>query len=248
MKFKYLLLLLTIYASSCSEIKQNSLYTATDYKKMYQNAIENSIYPKQSKVSDNLISINDKNQELIRKDIKGEEHILFLAWKDKQVVDDFYKPKLNTALNTGIYPIWVTSSNELKDWFKKNQVKDTVMRLKQLLGLPPTATNSHFVEFWVKQKNLFRPCPDKEIIDNRCNCNFLDNVDEDHKKWINENRVSRYYNMDLYNQYPWTQLGYTYDWSAKNVSHIGLSEFIIDQNAIVYIKKIYTTSQYLHSK
>jgi hypothetical protein len=122
MKFKYLLLLLTIYASSCSEVKQNSLYTATDYKKMYQNAIENSIYPKQSKVSDNLISINDKNQELIRKDIKGEEHILFLAWKDKQVVDDFYKPKLNTALNTGIYPIWVTSSYELKDWFKTKEL------------------------------------------------------------------------------------------------------------------------------
>ena len=209
MKPKYLLLLITIYASSCSDIKQNSTSTATDYKKMYQNAIENSMHPKQSKVYANLISINDKNQELIRKDIEGEEHILFLVWKDKQVVDDFYRPKLNTVLNTGVYPIWVTSFNELKDWFKKNQVKDTVMRLKQLLGLPPTVKNSHFVEFWVKQKDLFRPCPDKEIIDNRCNCHFLDNVDEDYKKWINENRISRYYSMNLYNQCPWTQLGYT---------------------------------------
>lgn len=37
------------------------------------------------------------------------------------------------------------------------------MRLKQLLGLPPTATNSYFVKFWVRPNDLFRPCPDKEI-------------------------------------------------------------------------------------
>ncbi|MGK0421198.1 MAG: hypothetical protein ACJAT9_000866 [Polaribacter sp.] len=77
---------------------------------MYQNAIENLIYPKQCKVYTNLISINNENQKLIRKNLEGEARILFLAWKDKQVVDDFNRPKLNTALNTGVYPIWVTSS------------------------------------------------------------------------------------------------------------------------------------------
>ena len=33
MKLKYVLLLITIYTASCSDIKQNSSSTTTDYKK-----------------------------------------------------------------------------------------------------------------------------------------------------------------------------------------------------------------------
>ena len=31
--------------------------------------------------------------------------------------------------------------------------------------------------------------------------------------------------------YPWTQLGYTYDWHPANTSAIGLSEYVLMQNA-----------------
>ena len=248
MTYKYLLILLAVYTSNCCSVSDDSSTAATDYEKLYQDAIENSIYPEKSKVFANLVSINDKNQDLIRKSINNEEFILVLAWKGEQVVNNVYRSQLDTVFNTGNYPIWVTTANELRDRFNIHPVKDTSMRLKQLLGLPPNASYSYFVEFWVKQNDLFRPCPDKEIVDKVCNCYFPDSVDEHHKLWINENRISRYYNRELYNQYPWTQLGYTYDWSPENESHIGLSEFVIDTNANVFINKIYSTNEYLNSK
>ena len=104
---------------------------------------------------------------------------------------------------------------------------------------------SYFVEFWVRPVDLFRPCPDKEITDGKCDLCFPEGTDPEHIKWINENRISRYYQCDLYYQYPWGQLGYTYDWNPKNKSHFGLSEFIIGANKTIYINRIVTTLEYL---
>ena len=53
------------------------------------------------------------------------------------------------------------------------------------------------------------------------------------------------YQCDLYNQYPWGQLGYTYDWNPKNKSHVGLSEFIIGAGKTIYVNRIVTTQEYL---
>ena len=125
--------------------------------------------------------------------------------------------------------------------------KDTniIRRLKQLLGLPPNAEYSHFVEFWVKPADLFRPCPDKEIIDKQCDVCFPENVDSSHIVWINKNRIDRYYQCELFNQYPWTQLGYTYDWNPGNKTHVGLSEFVIGEDKNIVVNAIYTNEEYL---
>ena len=119
------------------------------------------------------------------------------------------------------------------------------MRLKQLLGLPPNAIYSYFVEFWVKPEDLFRPCPDNEITDNQCDVCFPQNTEASYKNWINENRVSRYYGCKIDEKYPWTQLGYTYDWNPRNKSHVGLSEFVIGANKNIVVNAIYTTEEYL---
>ena len=151
----------------------------------------------------------------------------------------------DTIFNTGNWPLWVTTAPELKNRIKSEVVKDTNLRLIQLLGLPPGSKYSYFVEMWVRPQDLFRPCPDKEITDSKCDICFPSGTDADHIKWINENRRSRYYQCDLYNQYPWGQLGYTYDWNPDNKSHVGLSEFIIGTNKTVYINRIVTTQEYL---
>jgi hypothetical protein len=73
-------------------------------------------------------------------------------------------------------------------------------------------------------------------------------LDADYIKWFNQSRIDRYYSTGLYNQYPWTQLGYTYDWNPKNKSHRGLSEFVIGKNKTIYVNKVYTTEEYLKHK
>jgi hypothetical protein len=209
-------------------------------RELYKLSIINSIYPDSSEICTNLVQINDSNKTLIRKNINGEEYILVCTWKQNV---SFYQK--DTVFNTGNYPIWVTTSPELKNRIKKESPKDINLRLIQLLGLPPTAQYSYFVEFWVRPVDLFRPCPDKEITDGKCDLCFPEGTDTEHIKWINENRISRYYQCDLYYQYPWGQLGYTYDWNPKNKSHVGLSEFIIGSNKTIYINRIVTTLEYL---
>ena len=209
-------------------------------RELYKLSIINSIYPDSSEICTKLVQINDSNKTLIRKNINGEEYILVCTWKQNV---SFYQK--DTVFNTGTYPIWVTTAPELKNRIKKESPKDVNLRLIQLLGLPPTAQYSYFVEFWVRPVDLFRPCPDKEITDSKCDLCFPEGTDPEHIKWINENRISRYYQCDLYYQYPWGQLGYTYDWNPKNKSHFGLSEFIIDVNKTIYINRIVTTLEYL---
>ena len=232
MKLKILLSVVTLLLSFNVKGQTN--------RELYKQSIINSIYPDSSEIYTNLVQINDSNKTLIRKNINGEEYILVCTWKQNV---SFYQK--DTVFNTGNYPIWVTTSPELKNRIKKESPKDINLRLIQLLGLPPTAQYSYFVEFWVRPVDLFRPCPDKEITDSKCDLCFPEGTDPEHIKWINENRISRYYQCDLYYQYPWDQLGYTYDWNPKNKSHVGLSEFIIGSNKIIYVNKIYTTSEYL---
>lgn len=212
-------------------------------KLLYQRSIQNSIYPTADKVSDHLVPITRDNRNLVWKTIGGDDYVLVVTWKQNV---SFYKPYLDSAFyNTGKFPIWITTAPELKQRIIKEHPKDVNRRLIQLLGLPPNSVYSYFVEFWVRPSDLFRPCPDKEIADGKCDVCFPPNTDPDHIAWMNENRVSRYYQCDLYNQYPWTQLGYTYDWNPENKTHVGLSEFVIGPNKKIVVKAIYKTEDYL---
>ncbi len=217
--------------------------TATENKFLYQKAIENSMSPTPNKIYKNLVSITPENKNLIWKSIQDDKYILVVTWKQNI---SFYKPYLDSAFySTGDYPIWVTTAPELLQRIKNDNPDDVNLRLKQLLGLPPNSTYSYFVEFWVRPKDLFRPCPDNEITDSECDLCFPEKTDSSYVSWINANRINRYYQCDLFEKYPWTQLGYTYDWNAKNKSHIGLSEFVIGNNKNIVVKAIYTTDDYL---
>ena len=64
--------------------------------------------------------------------------------------------------------------------------------------------------------------------------------------WFN-NRTRNIYTMGS-SPYPWTRLGYTYDWGSSN--HVGLSEFVLhgrkaDGTKIsVGIRSVKTTAEY----
>ena len=118
---------------------------------------------------------------------------------------------------------------------------NVTLRTAQLLGLPANATDSYFVELWVKPQSLFRPSPDNEITDTTAALTFPANATADYKIWFN-NINSSYYSME----YPWTRLGYTYNW-GNTQTQVGLSEFVIEQNSTVTVKSVTPTAQYLQS-
>ena len=229
--------------TGCQVLKSRSLVVPKQSDEVvYRKAMADAAYPAPSKIDSNLIEITESNPDLIWKTIGGEKYLLVVSWKQDA---SYYMKSIDTIYNTGTRPIWISTAPELKTRFKSLNSTDTIQRLNQLLGLTPNSKYNYFIEFWVRPIDLFRACPDKEITDKHCSTCFPANVDAEHKKWINDLRISSYYGCDLYTQYPWTELGYTYDWNPTNTSHVGLSEFVIAANKNIYVKAIYTNSEYL---
>ncbi len=239
----FLLLLSLLIGLSACRSTANLRSTPPTTEALYQQSIEEAMYATTDKVYDQLVAINENNDELVWKTIKGEKYLLVVTWK--QTVSYYKNDPITGFYDTGKYPIWITTAPELLQRMKKEAATDPNRRLLELLGLPPNATYSYFVEFWVKPSDLFRPCPDAEITDATCTVCFPDGTAQPHIDWMNASRISRYYACGLYNQYPWTQLGYTYDWNPNNLSHVGLSEFVIRKNSQLVVEKIYTTQEYL---
>ena len=216
---------------------------------LYFESIAATAYPAQNKISNNLIAITKSNKDLVWKTVNGQDYVLVVVWMSAKNVG-YYRPYDNEwgFYNTGEFPMWVTAAPELLNRIKKEKTKNVNRRLQQMLGLSPTKPYDYFIEIWVNPDDLQRPCPDKEVTDTTCGLCFPAHADSTYipyKQWYNANILSSYYSCGLFSQSPWTQLGYTYDWSPKNKSHIGLSEFLIPKNKNVVVKKIYTTEEYL---
>ena len=114
------------------------------------------------------------------------------------------------------------------------------LRADELLGLPPNCTDTYFVELWVQPQSLFRPTPNNEINDTVASLTFPSSATSGYKQWFDNYLITAYYPM----QYPWTRLGYTYDW-GNTKTHVGLSEFVITQNSTVIVKSVTSTTEYL---
>ena len=211
---------------------------------LYRAAVQDAMYPEASKLCDSLVAIKKINKELSWKKIDGEDYVLMVSWKGYIAP---YVPYKDTGYYTTDpeWPIWVTASPQLLDRMKELNPKNPDRRLKQLLGLPPNSTYTNIVEFWVRPSDLFRPCPDNEITDTVCELCFPPGTDSTYQAWVDASRISRYYQCELYKQYPWTDMGYTYDWNPRNESHVGLSEFVIKNSVKIKVAGIYTTEQYL---
>ncbi|MBT8232652.1 MAG: hypothetical protein HKO66_09615 [Saprospiraceae bacterium] len=212
--------------------------------KLFSAAMADAQNPEPSEVYDSLTTI-EGNEDLIDSVINGNRHVLMVSWKNHP---ENYPEK--GIYNTSKWNIWVTAApyiqQRCKDYFQNS--KDPILRLRQLLGLQPFTEETIFLQLWVKPEDLFRPCPDSETSDTKCNLSLPADVSEEYRKWFNDLRAVQYRDCTdtLYHElgYPWTQLGYTYDWSDENESNIGLSEFVVKKNAIVYVEAETPTSEY----
>lgn len=95
----------------------------------------------------------------------------------------------------------------------------------------------------VYKYDLFRPSPDPEITDHEAQLSFPDskflNVINEYIKWFNGQKAESYGQGG----YPWTRLGYTYDWGNPD-SEVGLSEFVINQGSIIEVNGSYSLRDY----
>jgi hypothetical protein len=178
-------------------------------------------------------------------DSSGNMRLLVVSWMKQSSTQYWPVGKAFRTSNNPSYMSWITTSPEMLDFLKKNDFTDTLslhLRIAQVLGMPPDTKNNYFVEFWVYPENLFRPAPDPEITDHEADLFFPSTVSQKHRSWFN-NEIQSKYDTTLSSAFPWTRLGYTYDWA--NPSHpVGLSEFVVDTSALVTVKQIYSSWEY----
>ena len=247
-QFSAFLLAMLATLPSCAPKRLETL-TAADpgLQKTYEQAVSLALNPTPDKVFHNLVAIVSENGDLKWKEIDGQAYVLMVSYVSSF---KYYQGTVGKPYNTGQYTIWVTAAPFVKDlcsdatWSGGN----LALRLEQLLGLPPGGSRAGFVQFWVRPQDLFRPCPDNEVTDRQCSLNIPADVEPWYREWLNELRSQQYYFCPPNKQgYPWTQLGYTFDWKDL-AKPVGMSEFVIKENAVVYVESLTSTAQYCVSK
>ena len=232
--------LLSLFIISACAARQPFL-SAEKIQTAYLAAIKDAAIAEPGEIYRDLTAITASNPDLIWQAVPGRSKVLVATWTSWEG----YKKQIGTAVTIPIF-CWVTVAPELQSFCQncKGDPEALSLRLKQLLGLPPKSQKSLFVEMWVDPHDLFRPSPDPEITDHEGELDFPESgqfvkIANHHIQWISDLKKSSYSK----NGYPWTRLGYTYDWGNPE-SDVGLSEFVIQKGATVSIKSVSTLDEY----
>lgn len=212
----------------------------------FRAAVVDASVAEPDEISDQLTAIDPENDDVVWN--KKRDHVLMTTWTSWDGYDDQIGKKVVLQREA-----WVTAAPEFKRFcasYQPDEATPLTLRLEQLLGLPPHNGKTRVVEMWMPADQLFRPSPDPEIDDHTADLemppakDFKSKADyEAHKDWFNLQRSLSY---DEKNGYPWTRLGYTYDWGNPE-SEVGLSEFVTWAKTPVRIKRVATTEDYCGS-
>lgn len=253
------LLLKLLFVTLCcaaSSTAQTSAPSLSPLQQEYLAAVNDAKTAQAAEIVNTLIPVVRCNSRLRWEDeADGTARVLVATWVNEWVAKN-YDGKEGQTVNipANAYP-FVTTVPEVKNFCSAPQNAGTnlTLRLEQLLGLPPMNGKVKFVELWVNPNDLFRPCPDPEITDGRCELDFPQTgfltVSLGYVKWFDNQVCQSYparpkdYNGTDLMGYPWTRLGYTYDWGVAS-GHVGMSEFVIKPGSPVTVKAVTPTAEY----
>ena len=234
-----LTLCVLLVVSSSSHFGQTQAMSPTELREVYSQAIKDAEVAESHEIYRNLVAIVPSNNALRWQEDTGD--VLVVTWTSWDGYDDLVGNSIELSRE-----VWVTVVPEVKTFCREHGITPTQvpLRLEQLLGLPPGNGKTKFVEMWVSPKHLFRPSPDPEVSDHEAELDFPQSnefvtVSEEYRQWF-DNLKQESYGAD---GYPWTRLGYTYDWGNPN-NEVGVSEFVIQAGAKVMIHAISDTMDY----
>ena len=156
---------------------------------------------------------------------KDDDKVIWNESGDKVLLFTFHKyPTSYVEGNTLMihWDSWLCSVKEYANWYRnnKNNIKDVLLRTKQLLGMKYDSENTYITSLWIDPSIVIRPAyvtdPTKPMA-----LQFEEDVSKEYKTWFES---QYYYSYDVAHL-PWTRLGYTYDWSKEAKDRYGLSEF-----------------------
>jgi hypothetical protein len=213
----------------------------TPWPDEYIDAIRDAINPEPEEIAHDLIRITDDYPGLYWRRFDDGDRVLMVSLVSNT---SYYQDYLGRDYDTGAHNIWVSAVPELALRCQSFASEGMNTRLRQVMGLTPDAKLAAFVEFWVPAGSLFRPTPDNEITDSTAGLNLPQDVEPWYRDWFNELRSHQYFHSSRPDNaaYPWTQLGYTYDWGPSD--RRGISEFVIKMHATVTVESITSIDDY----
>ena len=150
--------------------------------------------------------------------------------------------------------VWVTAVPEVRD-VCRGFSNDLEQRLRQLLGLHPSEKFTNFVVMRVKEKEIFRPTanpdpttklPCSSPAPANCGEAFPVGVGKAHVQWLANQMLNSYMISESYlipMGYPWTRLGYTYNW-RPGANKYGASEYVIRKDSTVTVTETVPYKKY----
>ena len=125
------------------------------------------------------------------------------------------------------------------------------LRLEQRLGLAPASSNAYFVRIRLDHPGpdvIFRPCIDPAADHTGCAVGPPAQASPAQQLWFYHQYYSSY-GQSLISEFPWTALGYTFDWApgpdkASPFQRTGESEFVIRKDAEIEILEAVPTFEY----
>lgn len=160
-------------------------------------------------------------------------------------------------LHVGDDRLWVTLDGEIgslcRSW---NLTGDPLrQRLEQLLGLPPNPPpqfqKAWFVEMQIPRGSIERPCLGVDNSDParpKCTINRGSGhaVSAEMSNFVGQQMAAAYIVHSSGPGYPFTRLGYTYDWNpdAAARKHYGASEFVVAAGTVAKVMAQIRTDDY----
>jgi hypothetical protein len=211
-------------------------------------ALQHARNPRPEDVSQTLIALTPTTPGLFwyPHPDAAEARVLVATW----AVKSKYEPSLRRRCRLSS-DVWVSPVPQLESACRAFDLSGAALgaRLAQYLGLRPgdDQQGRSVVELWAKRKDVFRPCPDRETEDRRCDLGppkvAAGPQAEDaikHAIWFLGHEFESYSGDK---PYPWTRLGYTYDWGSP-ASHVGATEYVIPEGSLVWVQSVTSTDEY----
>lgn len=221
-------------SASIQPVQTTEPATAKTNEELYAMAVKDATIAEEDEIKP-LVSLT-KQDSLVTWDDQGR--VLLCTWHS---YPDSYPEGETVTANWGY--IWTFTDKEMASHAEELKgSEDAKMRLRQLISIDPNKNHSTVTGLWVDPSDVIRPAYQSDATNGNMTVAFPEGeeVDESFKTWFDQNILSSYY----YGSYPWTRLGYTYDW-ADNGKEYGLTEFLIKKNAEMEVAFTDTTEEFL---
>lgn len=169
-----------------------------------------------------------------------------VTWRDGKVllstINHYPERYIEGSTLTLPGEVWTVTDKELLAWYDEHHkgVSDWTLRLKQLVGVPPDGEYTHVSAFWVSPEDVRRPAYSTDITSTDMPVALPPDTPDEYREWFDGNIIWSYFDS----AYPWTRLGYTYDW-AEGSGEYGLTEFWVRPGAEVTVEYTDTIEEFI---